>query len=47
MIQYTLTLLKQGQPPMKIVVSAQNQQDARRQAESMHPGWHVNSIAGG
>jgi|LakMenE01Jun11ns_1017448.scaffolds.fasta_scaffold9092179_2 antitoxin (DNA-binding transcriptional repressor) of toxin-antitoxin stability system len=44
MKQFLVTLTKQGQPAMKIVVHAQNQQDARRQALSMHQGWNVNRI---
>ena len=46
MKQYTVTLVKQGQPNMKVVVMALNQNDARRQAESMHLGWHTNRIDG-
>ncbi len=44
MKQYTVTLHKGSQSPMKIIVTAQSQHDARRQAESMHRGWKVNSI---
>jgi hypothetical protein len=46
MKQFVVTLTKQGQTPMKIVVHAQNQQDAKRQALSMHAGWNVNRIDG-
>jgi hypothetical protein len=46
MKKFVVTLTKQGQTAMKIVVHAQNQQDAKRQALSMHPGWNVNRIDG-
>jgi hypothetical protein len=46
MKKFVVTLTKQGQTTMKIVVHAQNQQDAKRQAQSMHPGWNVNRIDG-
>lgn len=46
MKQFTVTLTKTGQTAMKIVVYAQNQQDARRQALSIHSGWNVNRIDG-
>ena len=42
---YIVTMLNGSKPAMKVTVTAQNINDARRQAESMHPGWRVNSVA--
>jgi hypothetical protein len=46
MKQYTITMVKQGQTNLKVLVMAQSQNDAKKQAESKHPGWHVNRIDG-
>ncbi|MBN4070681.1 hypothetical protein JYT76_03260 [Olleya sp. AH-315-F22] len=44
MKQFTVLMHKGSQTPMKVVVTAQNQHDAKRQAESMHRGWRANSV---
>jgi len=41
---YIVTMLNGSKPAMKVTVTAQNMNDARRQAESMHPGWRVNAV---
>ena len=46
MKQYIVTLIKTGSTPMKVAVTALNQNEAKKKAEAMNPGWHANRVDG-
>lgn len=41
---YIVTMNNGKNPSMKITITAQNINEARRQAESMHKGWKISSV---